>query len=257
MVGKAALIRLLRTIFVYIKIPMSDSLPINQSINQSDAVKAPFLPRPGSSAPSGLPRSDLCRSRHQLGQELPQQLCQHPLFEQVPIVSCGRSSCTNALQWCVMKDQAGNQIFTQSSCQYNSGHNSWSPNLNDLYIGFLFQHTNITMIFVIFARQRRIVCVNRNKVAWKFWQNSRKWYQRLTLEGTLYGGQHPHHVWRLNVKICYIALHVFLWAAHTEVSTGPLHLWLFFSPACQACMPAVSAWTRFAAGRQHWHWWWR
>ena len=102
------------------------------SINQSDAVKAPFLPRPGSSAPSGLPRSDLCRSRHQLGQELPQQLCQHPLFEQVAIVSYGRSSCTNALQWCVMKDQAGNQIFTQTlslrahghratTLQYNSG----------------------------------------------------------------------------------------------------------------------------------------
>ena len=130
--GKAALIRLLRTIFVYIKIPMSDSLPINQSINQSDAVKAPFLPRPGSSAPSGLPRSDLCRSRHQLGQELPQQLCQHPLFEQVAIVSYGRSSCTNALQWCVIKDQAGSQIFTQTlslrahghratTLQYNSG----------------------------------------------------------------------------------------------------------------------------------------
>ena len=190
MVGKA----ITDNVCIY-EAPISDSFPINQSINQSDAVKAPFLPRPGSSAPSGLPWSDLCRSRHQLGQELPQQLCQHPLFEQVAIVSYGRSSCTNALQWCVMKDQAGNQIFTQSSCQYNSGHNSWSPNLNDLYIGFLFQHTNITMIFVIFARQRRIVCENRNKVAWKFWQNSRKWYQRLTLEGTLYVGQHPHHVW--------------------------------------------------------------
>ena len=86
---------------------MSDLLSINQSINQSDAVKTPFLPRPGSSAPSGLPRSDLCRSRHQLGQELPQQLCQHPLFEQVAILS----SCNKTLQWSVRPTAAGPTYF--------------------------------------------------------------------------------------------------------------------------------------------------